>query len=657
MPKPKVPKPVEPLKRHATEYEAALRRIIVDPIARPLFRLARKGATAARLLRQARKPVDLGAKPENLAVQVVRMTYLYHRKKMISTFKSAGYSVKDLIDTRAPVGQIRAFHTRQFPHFDENQWGIMPEQVEAEVGYMVRENARLIKTIPPRFLDRLVEDLTVLMTERPQDVQAVSKLLSERYQVTGWNMRRLARDQTTKMVARQTQLRHRQLGIEQYTWISSLDERTRATHRALHDRVFSWDKPPSIGHPGTPVLCFPGSVGILPAGLQASVSYRYVGQLIEITCADGVQVSMTPNHPVLTKTGWKRACDLDEGDQLLKHRGGGDLAVASVDPQVDDRYALAKHLHDLSRDHRARSGSVALSVDLHGDRPIWNKEVDIVTVPRHLRDRFDAVGRQVFTNFDLMRTPPCDSFRVPLGDAYSSTMRSSEVSTGPMGRFGQLHPFGGGEPGHPSSVGLRSVPTMQPEVVHTSVDGWPVDTKSLRYGEHRLSSLVTPEHLGVVLRSPRRSELVTWLAFDAEVVHAGIRDLASDPQLGRYLYAVLSGISKPLDVGMVGASRFVPVRVTSRRATHFEGPVYNFQTFTGLIIAHGLVTHNCRCNAAAVISDEFLDSVGVDTQASAAAPSSLLRPSTARALNSLDVTARRRISEAVAEQKKGDYIE
>ena len=573
MPKPKVPKPVEPLKRHATEYEAALRRIIIDPIARPLFRLARKGATAARLLRQARKPVDLGAKPENLAVQVVRVAYLYHRQKTISTFKAAGYDIETMIDNRPPVGQIRAFYTRQFPHFDENQWGIMPEQVEEEVRYMVRENARLIRTIPPRFLDRLTDDLTALMTERPQDLQAVSKLLTERYEVTGWNMRRLARDQTTKLAARQTQLRHRQLGIEQYTWISSLDERTRPTHRALHDRVFSWDKPPSIGHPGTPVLCFPGSVRILPAGLQASVSYRYVGQLIEITCADGVQVSMTPNHPVLTETGWKRACDLDEGDELLKHRGGSDLAFASSDPQVDNRYAFAEHLHDLSGDHRVRSGSVVLGVDLHGDRPIGDEEVDIVTVPRHLRDTFHALGHQVFTDFNLMRTPPCDSFRMPLGHADPRTLRSSEISRGLMGRVGQLHPFGRGETCHAPPVRLRSVPAMQ-----------------------------------------------------SEVVHAGIRDLAADPQLGRNLYAVLSGIGKPLDVGMGGASRFVPVRVTSRRATHFDGPVYNFQTFTGLIIANGIATHNCRCNAAAVISEKFLDTVGAKSTPKPKPPSPAPRP-------------------------------
>jgi intein/homing endonuclease len=43
----------------------------------------------------------------------------------------------------------------------------------------------------------------------------------------------------------------------------------------------------------------------------------YSGNVIKIDLENGKQLTGTPNHPVLTNAGWKRLCDLREGDNLV----------------------------------------------------------------------------------------------------------------------------------------------------------------------------------------------------------------------------------------------------------------------------------------------------------------------------------------------------
>lgn len=67
--------------------------------------------------------------------------------------------------------------------------------------------------------------------------------------------RRIARDQTSKLNGQLTQARQSGLGITHYFWRTSGDERVRDSHAALEGRRFSWDDPPSVGHPGEDINC------------------------------------------------------------------------------------------------------------------------------------------------------------------------------------------------------------------------------------------------------------------------------------------------------------------------------------------------------------------------------------------------------------------
>ena len=68
-----------------------------------------------------------------------------------------------------------------------------------------------------------------------------------------------ARDQIGSLNGQLTRNRQKSIGVEQYIWRTSLDERVRETHRQLEGTVQSWDDPPTVGarqvHPGEDYNC------------------------------------------------------------------------------------------------------------------------------------------------------------------------------------------------------------------------------------------------------------------------------------------------------------------------------------------------------------------------------------------------------------------
>jgi len=86
-------------------------------------------------------------------------------------------------------------------------------------------------------------------------VEDLAEQMEQRFSVSKSKADLLARDQTLKLNANITQARQRGAGVEKYIWTTSGDERVREEHQALEGQVFSWDDPPSVGHPGEDYQC------------------------------------------------------------------------------------------------------------------------------------------------------------------------------------------------------------------------------------------------------------------------------------------------------------------------------------------------------------------------------------------------------------------
>lgn len=140
------------------------------------------------------------------------------------------------------------------------------------------------------------------------------------------------------------------------------------------------------------VVSVPASPGRMPrerglvTGVLAVTRRRYAGELVVVRMATGDEVSVTPNHPVLTRRGWLPAGLLCEGDDLLSHRAAH--GVVGRGPHEGQRPARVEDVWRAAS-MVGRSASMPLAPeDFHGDG--GDGEVDVVRTDGDLTYDLDA---------------------------------------------------------------------------------------------------------------------------------------------------------------------------------------------------------------------------------------------------------------------------
>lgn len=126
--------------------------------------------------------------------------------------------------------------------------------ITQEVKGFVSTNVKLIKSIESTYFDK-VEGIILRGAQRGALSKDIGKELKAEFGVTDRRAAFIARDQVAKFNGNLTELRNTQAGVKKYRWSTSNDERVRASHRELNGKVFSWDKPPSVGNPGADFNC------------------------------------------------------------------------------------------------------------------------------------------------------------------------------------------------------------------------------------------------------------------------------------------------------------------------------------------------------------------------------------------------------------------
>ena len=193
-----------------------------------------------------------------------------------------------------------------------------------------RTNVDLIKTIEPRFHEGLARRIATLEGEAAFDQAALQAALRDEYQSSGYNVRRLTRDQTSKLVGQLNHARQTEVGIDRYRWLTSQDERVRPSHINNSGQIFSWADPPAdTGHPGEDVMCRCVAVPVFsPAvapGGPASPDCDTVGAM----AADATTRQRTPEGmlragAVLTRSGdfeyQRKELGLDGDGSAVVHR-------------------------------------------------------------------------------------------------------------------------------------------------------------------------------------------------------------------------------------------------------------------------------------------------------------------------------------------------
>jgi SPP1 gp7 family putative phage head morphogenesis protein len=129
------------------------------------------------------------------------------------------------------------------------------------------DNVSLISSIP----DNLLDDVQAMLEENTGlRVESLAAKLQERFEVSDSKAALIARDQTLKLNGQITKTRQQTVGVTQYVWTTSNDERVREEHAALEGTTQDWSDPPvtnsygDTNHPGEDYQCRCTAFPLLP---------------------------------------------------------------------------------------------------------------------------------------------------------------------------------------------------------------------------------------------------------------------------------------------------------------------------------------------------------------------------------------------------------
>lgn len=173
-------------------------------------------------------------------------------------------------------------------------------------------------------------------------------------------------------------------------WSAINDSRTRPAHAAMSGYIAPIDDPIwKVWHPPAgynSLLPHQQVSGNVLIGLKA----RYAGPVTEIVGQSGARLSVTAQHPILTRRGWVAAKDVHVGDQLAAYRSPIGSGAVPAYLNEDNAPPTIKQVFD-ALPFRAGRSVPRSALNLYGDARFVNGNVEVVAANRMLMDRFEAL--------------------------------------------------------------------------------------------------------------------------------------------------------------------------------------------------------------------------------------------------------------------------
>ena len=259
--------------------------------------------------------------------------------------------------------------------------------------------------------------ITSVLTQAVLQGESIPRITKRLEQVTAGDHKAAIRNARTMMTGVQNAGRIDAMeravdkGIPvQKQWLATLDMRTRHWHKALDGVIVDYDKPfhnefGDIMFPGDPDAdganvynCFVGDTKIATdSNIVRSYKHDYSGQLFTIKSASGIEFTCTPNHPILTASGWVAAERLKYGDNLLI-ASVRENSFLRVNPDIDHTFACIDAIHDFLNMFGGKRATSKM-VNFHGDIPA--SDVEIITQKWFLGSDWNTSGSNSVDKFLL----------------------------------------------------------------------------------------------------------------------------------------------------------------------------------------------------------------------------------------------------------------
>jgi SPP1 gp7 family putative phage head morphogenesis protein len=388
-------------------------------------------------------------------------------------------------------------------------------------------------------------------------------------------------------------------------WLATSDARTRPSHRDSNGALLPFSEPfvvdgEEMQHPhddnasaANNVNCVLEGETVLPIGELLSISRaRWDGESIEIVTSDGVSLRVTPNHPILTVTGFKPASQINCGDQIVT------LGQTINDPRNDDRPPRVDELYRACRQAPMSLVHITSSMNFHGDRPDGDIEIVWpdgclslgVEIGKHLHDReFVGVGNELT---QLLASGGGSS-----SPEVAVAQMISQQSSGFVSRDAALpvtsRSLVGGESestpvtvaclGETNQVGFTAASDRQAHLAQASVNDVSGESEPACHSENADTGVVGGSEFPFIdLDAPGLSSLRQIAEGNAVFFESGADRLVGasvSVSDGRWTFAQQVSVANVVDVKIKFGSHWV----------------YNLTSASGFLWSPGAVHSNCRC--------------------------------------------------------------
>lgn len=292
---------------------------------------------------------------------------------------------------RKSIDETNQFNKQQFHKMLKKAYGVDIFTAENGLSDKLKlfelQNINLIKSIPTQLHEKLRYKF-VEAVQKGKRWETLVDEVQELGQVTRNRAKLIARDQIGKLNGQLTKIRQEEIGVKQYIWRTSLDERVRKQHIHREGEIFDWANPPEDGHPGEPIRCRCYAEAVLPT-LDELVAQKQAVAMGD----DAVKVE---EKPISTKTGKMSLSELIDNSI---GRGGNKLYsdIGSIHPELATKAKESIGLDILDWKHSVDESGIRHTFKQHGNETTESKrgqravtKKDILLLPTIISS-FDSI--------------------------------------------------------------------------------------------------------------------------------------------------------------------------------------------------------------------------------------------------------------------------
>ena len=207
--------------------------------------------------------------------------------------------------------------------------------------------------------------------------------------------------------------------------------------------------------PDAHVNCVLGDTTVLADGVQVATKMSYSGEVINITTAKGRNLTVTPNHILLTARGWVAAKNLTKSDKIIAHSDC--VESLALDDTIDGNVStVAEQFVAASKHAGVVSAKMPITAkDFKGDG-VAEQEIDIILPNGLLRNNSELSSGELLEYLPFVNGAVANSSFPGLSTLDQLLIGVLATADGIVGSRGEELTLAGSKSGHAGIHGLTS---------------------------------------------------------------------------------------------------------------------------------------------------------------------------------------------------------